>query len=117
RLAPLHDQTWDEFSSNWLTDVRMSFVWLRQALLEPLAPGSRVIVMSSGAALQGSPLSGGYAGAKATQRFIAGYADQEARRAGLGIRVAAVLPRLTPATTLGLPAVAGDAARAGISGA
>jgi len=114
-LAALHEQTWETFSINWQTDVRMAFVWLKHALLTPLAPGSRVIVMSSGAALQGSPLSGGYAGAKATQRFIAGYADQESQRGGLGIRVTAVLPRLTPATSLGQPAVAGYAARAGIS--
>ena len=71
--------------------------------------------MSSGAALNGSPLSGGYAGAKATQRFIADYAAQESARAGLGIRVTAVLPRLTAATDLGRPAVAAYAARAGIS--
>ena len=32
------------------------------------APGSAVIAMSSGAALRGSPLSGGYAGAKATDQ-------------------------------------------------
>jgi len=31
---------------------------------------SRVIVMSSGAALHGSPLSGGHAGAKATQHWV-----------------------------------------------
>ena len=66
-------------------------------------PGSRVIVISSGAALHGSPLSGGYAGAKATQRFITGYAQDEARRAGLDITFTAVLPRLTPLTDLGRP--------------
>jgi NAD(P)-dependent dehydrogenase (short-subunit alcohol dehydrogenase family) len=114
-LAPLHQQDWESFSINWQTDVRMAFYWLKQALLMPLRPGSRIIVMSSGAALNGSPLSGGYAGAKAAQRFIAGYADQESQRAGSGIRVVAVLPRLTPATALGRPAVAGYAARAGIS--
>lgn len=114
-LAPLQDQTWESFSINWHTDVRMAFNWLKQALRMPLRPGSRVIVMSSGAALQGSPLSGGYAGAKAAQRFIAGYANQESQRAGLGIHVVAVLPRLTPATSLGQPAVAAYAARAGIS--
>ncbi len=114
-LAPLHEQSWESFSINWGTDVRIAFNWLKQALLLPLRPGSRVIVMSSGAALNGSPLSGGYAGAKAAQRFMASYADQESQRAGLGIRVVAVLPRLTPATTLGQPAVAGYATRAGIS--
>lgn len=41
-------------------------------------------MISSGAALAGSPLSGGYAGAKATQRFITAYAQGEANRAGLG---------------------------------
>src|SRR5207253_8700901 len=71
-LAPLHQQDWESFSINWQTDVHMAFNWLKQALLMPLRPGSGVIVMSSGAALNRSPLSGGYAGAKATQRFIAG---------------------------------------------
>jgi NAD(P)-dependent dehydrogenase (short-subunit alcohol dehydrogenase family) len=114
-LRPLHQQTWETFSVNWNTDVRMSFHWLRESLLRPLRPGSRVLVMSSGAAVNGSPLSGGYAGAKATQRFIADYATQESRRAGLGITVTAVLPRLTPATELGLPAVKAYAARAGLT--
>jgi hypothetical protein len=72
-----------------------------------------VLLMSSGAALRGSPMSGGYAGAKATIRFMAAYADDEARRLGLGIRVLSVLPRLTPA--LGLPAVRMYAARQGVS--
>ena len=69
--------------------------------------------MSSGAALQGSPLSGGYAGAKATQRFITAYAQDEARRADLGISFTAVLPRITPLTDLGRPAVEAYAARSG----
>lgn len=92
----------------------MAFNWLREAMLKPLRPGSRVLLMSSGAALRGSPMSGGYAGAKATIRFIAAYADDEARRLGLGIRVLSVLPRLTPATQLGLPAVRIYAARRGV---
>jgi NAD(P)-dependent dehydrogenase (short-subunit alcohol dehydrogenase family) len=112
-VRPLQDQTWDTFSVNWHTDVRMAFEWVREALLKPLKPGSRVIVISSGAALQGSPLSGGYAGAKATQRFIAAYAQEEADRAGLEIKFAAILPRITPLTDLGRPAVQAYAARAG----
>jgi len=72
---PLHQHTWETFSVNWHTDVRITFHWLREALLTPLRPGSKVVVVSSGAALNGSPLSGGYAGAKATQRFITGYAQ------------------------------------------
>ena len=70
-------------------------------------------MISSGAALQGSPISGGYAGAKATQRFIAAYARDEARRVGLDITFTAVLPRITPATDLGRPAVLAYAARNG----
>jgi NAD(P)-dependent dehydrogenase (short-subunit alcohol dehydrogenase family) len=110
---PLQQQTWETFSANWHTDVRMTFHWLREALLRPLAPGSRVVVMSSGAALQGSPLSGGYAGAKATQRFITAYAQEEANRAGLDVTFTAILPRITPLTDLGRPAVKAYAARAG----
>lgn len=114
RMAPLQDQTWETFSENWNSDVAQAFHWVRHALRLPLAPGSSVIVISSGAAVAGSPLSGGYAGAKATVRFIAGYAASESQRAGLGIGFTAVLPRLTPATGLGAAAVAAYAERQGV---
>jgi len=111
---PLHRHTWQTFSRNWEVDVQHVFNWTREALLLPLGPGSIVIALSSGAALAGSPLSGGYAGAKSTIRFIAAYAGIESARAGLGIRVVSVLPRLTPATELGAPYVAAYAEREGI---
>ena len=114
-MRPLQQQTWETFSVNWETDVRIAFHWLREALLKPLQPGSRVVVISSGAALNGSPLSGGYAGAKATQRFITGYAQDEAKRAGLDITFTAVVPRFAPLTGVGRPAVQAYAARAGQS--
>jgi NAD(P)-dependent dehydrogenase (short-subunit alcohol dehydrogenase family) len=114
-LRPLHQQTWESFSTNWNADVRMTFNWLREVLLLPLRPGSQVIVMSSGAAVMGSPLSGGYAGAKATQRFMADYAAQEARRADLQITFSAVMPRLTPLTDLGKAATVAYADRMGIT--
>src|SRR6266487_1570300 len=114
-IRPLQHQTWETFAVNWETDVRIAFHWLREALIKPLAPGSRVVVISSGAALAGSPLSGGYAGAKATQRFITEYAREESARAGLDITFTAVLPRITPLTDLGRPAVEAYAARAGQS--
>ena len=111
---PLHHQTWETFSVNWQTDVRISFHWVRETLLKPPRPGSRVVIISSGAALgPGSPTSGGYAGAKATQRFIAAYAQEEADRAGLRITFTAVFPGLTPMTDLGRPAEKAHAARAG----
>jgi len=112
-MRPLQHQTWETFSSNWHTDVRVAFHWVREALLKPLRPGSRVVVISSGAALQGSPLSGGYAGAKATQRFITAYAQEESDRNGLGISFISILPRITPLTDLGRPAVRAYAARSG----
>ena len=111
---PLHEHTWETFSRPWDVDVRHAFHWTREALLRPLPPGSAVVALSSGAALQGSPLSGGYAGAKATIRFLTAYAADESERAGLGIRFTAVLPQLTPATGLGAAAVAAYAARAGM---
>jgi NAD(P)-dependent dehydrogenase (short-subunit alcohol dehydrogenase family) len=114
-IRPLQHHTWETFSANWNTDVRIAFHWLREALLKPLRPGSRVVVISSGAALAGSPLSGGYAGAKATQRFITGYAQEEADRADLGITFTALMPRITPLTELGRPAVRAYAARSGQS--
>ena len=112
-MLPLQHQTWETFSVNWDADVKIAFGWLRAALLRPLRPGSTVVVVSSGAAVSGSPASGGYAGAKATQRFIADYARDEARRAGLGITVTAVLPRMTPAGEVGRSGIRAYAARDG----
>ncbi len=60
-LGALHEQTWDSFSQNWQVDAKSTFLWLRHALRLPMKPGSHVIVISSGAALRGSPVSGGYA--------------------------------------------------------
>jgi 3-oxoacyl-[acyl-carrier protein] reductase len=114
-MRPLQEQSWETFSVNWETDVRIAFLWLREALLKPLRPGSRVIVFSSGAALNpnGSPLSGGYAGAKATQKFLAAYAQEEADRAGLDITFTALHPDFAPATGVGRAATQAYADRAG----
>jgi NAD(P)-dependent dehydrogenase (short-subunit alcohol dehydrogenase family) len=115
QTAPLSQQTWESFSSNWQTDVHHVFHFVRAALLRPLDPGSSVISLSSGAAVRGSPLSGGYAGAKATIRFISSYAASEAERKPLGIRFVSVLPQITPATSLGAPFVAAYADLSGLS--
>ena len=111
---PIHEHTWETFSSNWQVDVQQVFHWTREALMRPLRAGSTVVAFSSGAAVAGSPLSGGYAGAKAMIRFIAAYAASESERAELGIKFAAVLPQLTPATELGTAAVAAYADRQGV---
>jgi NAD(P)-dependent dehydrogenase (short-subunit alcohol dehydrogenase family) len=114
-MAPVHEQTWESFSRNWHTDVRHVFAWTRAALRLPLAPGSVVVTMSSGAALGGSPLSGGYASAKAAIRYLRGYGEDESTRAGLGIRFVALLPQLTPLGGVGAAGVTGYAARQGVA--
>ena len=113
-LAPVHEQTWETFGRNWNADTKHAFAWITAALREPLVPGGVVVAVSSGAALAGSPLSGGYASAKAAIRYLRGYAAEESERAGLGIRFVAVLPQLTPSTGLGAAGVAGYAARQGV---
>ena len=112
-MAPVHEQTWETFSRNWHVDTRHAFTWIRAALREPLAPGSVVVAMSSGAASGGSPLSGGYASAKAAIRYLGGYANDESARAGLDLRFVTVLPPLTP-QGVGLVGVDGYAAREGV---
>jgi NAD(P)-dependent dehydrogenase (short-subunit alcohol dehydrogenase family) len=114
-MRSLQHQTWETFSANWHSDVRIAFTWLREALLQPLPPGSRVIVVSSGAAINGSPASGGYAGAKATQRFIAAYAQDESRRADLDITFTTVMPRMTPFGDVGRRGIRAYAGRSGIA--
>ena len=114
---PIQHHTWQTFSRNWDVDVQHVFHWTREALLAPLEPGSVVITLSSGAALRGSPLSGGYAGAKAAIRWLTSYAAEESQRAALGIRFVSVLPQLTPATALGAVFAAAYAARAGADAA
>jgi len=114
-MRPLQHHTWETFSANWNADVRIAFTWLREALLKPLPPGSRIMVVSSGAAIGGSPVSGGYAGAKAAQRFIAGYAQDESDRAGLGLTVTALLPKMTPHGGIGRRGIRAYAARNGES--
>ncbi len=72
-------------------------------------------MISSGAAINGSPESGGYAGSKATQRFIAAYAQDESHRAGLDITVTAVMPKLTPLGDVGRSGARAYAARGGLT--
>ncbi len=76
--APLQEQSWEQFSRNWNSDVKMSLLFSQAALTTPLAAGTTIILISSGAAIGGSPLSGGYSGSKRTQMFIANYAQKEA---------------------------------------
>jgi len=116
--APLPQLSWTQFSVNWEADVRASFEFCKRALSQPLSPGALVILVSSGAAIGGSPISGGYAGSKRTQMFIAQYAQRESDRLGLGLRFVALAPMgIMPETDLGRHAVSGYSAYLGISAA
>ncbi|MDH2349603.1 SDR family oxidoreductase [Bradyrhizobium sp. SSUT18] len=112
---PLYKQSWQEFTVNWESDVKIAFHFCKAALSRPLAAGALVLLVSSGAALAGSPLTGGYAGAKRTQIFIANYSQKESDRLGLGLRFFALAPRIMPDTEFGKHAVAGYSGYLGIS--
>jgi NAD(P)-dependent dehydrogenase (short-subunit alcohol dehydrogenase family) len=115
--VPLHEQTWQQFAVNWETDVQIAFHFCKAALSRPLPAGTSIVLISSGAALAGSPVSGGYAGSKRTQLFIANYSQKESDRLGLGLRFSAVAPRITPDTDLGQHAVTAYSRYLGISAA
>src|SRR3954465_9506213 len=91
-MGRLDQMSWADFTATWETDVKAGLYWLQAALNLPLKPGSRVLVGSSGAAENGSPLSGGYAGAKRMLWFMAKYANKVAEQKGLGIRFQAIVP-------------------------
>ena len=115
-MRPTYQQSWEQFSQTWNTDVHMAFSFGKEALLQPLAPGSTVIIVSSGAAIGGSSLSGGYAGAKRMQWFLAQYLQGESDALDRGIRFIALLPRqIIPTTQLGHTASTAYAAEQGIS--
>ena len=110
-MAPIDEQTWDGFSTVWNTDVRATFIGIQAALGIPMRPGTRVLVMASGAAMvmshpaippESLRLSGGYVGAKRTIWFMAHQANAVSRERGLGIHFHALLPgQLMSATRLG----------------
>ena len=92
RMGRLDQISWADFTATWETDVRAGLYWLQAALNLPLKPGSRVLVGSSGAAVSGSPLSGGYAGAKRMLWIMARYANGVSEQKQLGIRFQAIAP-------------------------
>jgi NAD(P)-dependent dehydrogenase (short-subunit alcohol dehydrogenase family) len=93
RMGRLDQLSWQDFSATWETDVKAGLYWLQAALKTPLHPGSRVLVGSSGAAQNGSPLSGGYAGAKRMLWMMANYANSVSTQNKLGIRFQAIVPQ------------------------
>jgi NAD(P)-dependent dehydrogenase (short-subunit alcohol dehydrogenase family) len=105
---------WDDFTATWNTDVKAGHGWIQAALNQPLASGSRVLVSSSGAAVNGSPMSGGYAGAKRMLWLMTSYANGVAAQKGLGLRFQTIVPmQMVGGTGVG---DAGARAYAGASG-
>jgi NAD(P)-dependent dehydrogenase (short-subunit alcohol dehydrogenase family) len=92
RMGRLDQLSWADFAAPWETDVKAGLFWLQAALTLPLKRGSRVLVVSSGAAQNGSPLSGGYAGAKRTLWFMARYANNVSEQKDLGVRFQTIVP-------------------------
>ncbi|MER8467136.1 SDR family NAD(P)-dependent oxidoreductase [Mesorhizobium sp. M1396] len=115
--APIPEQNWEDFSANWDMDVKASFLFCKAALQGRLKPGSRVVLISSGAALSGGPPnSAGYSGAKRMQMFLAAHSQKEADRLGLGLRFMALVPmRIMAGTGVGQHGITGVSAYLGIS--
>ena len=93
RMGRIDQIGWEDFSATWEVDVKGALAWTQAALRQPLAPGSRVLMTSSGAAINGSPLSGGYGGAKKMIWLIAQYANAFSLKSGLKIRFQVVVPQ------------------------
>jgi NAD(P)-dependent dehydrogenase (short-subunit alcohol dehydrogenase family) len=110
-IKPIDKQTWDEFSSVWNVDVKAGLVGVQAALRAPMKPGSRVLIMSSGAAMvlavpfikpDDLSLSGGYVGAKRMLWFMAHSANKVSRDRNLGIHFQVLAPlQLIPGTAIG----------------
>jgi NAD(P)-dependent dehydrogenase (short-subunit alcohol dehydrogenase family) len=124
-MKPIDEQSWDEFSAAWNTDVRAGLVGIRAALKVPMKPGGRVLIMSSGASMvlsvpyiepESLRLSGGYVGAKRMLWFMAHSANAVSRERGLGLHFQVLVPgQLMPDTTLGHQVAAAYAEIEGVS--
>jgi NAD(P)-dependent dehydrogenase (short-subunit alcohol dehydrogenase family) len=115
-MAPIDEQTWDAFTAVWDTDVKAGLYRIQAALKAPLVYGARVLIASSGAAIAGNPLSGGYAGAKRMLWIMAHYANGLANDRGLGIHFQVLVPQqIVGETALGHEAASAWARRRGIS--
>jgi NAD(P)-dependent dehydrogenase (short-subunit alcohol dehydrogenase family) len=124
-IKPIDQQSWDEFSTVWNTDVRAGLVGIQAALHTPMKRGGRVLVMSSGAAMvlavpfikpEDLSLSGGYIGAKRMLWFMAHSANTVSRERDLGIHFQVLAPlQLIPGTMLGNQVAAACAEIEGVS--
>ncbi|MCP4383817.1 MAG: SDR family oxidoreductase [Hyphomicrobiales bacterium] len=93
RMDTISALTWSEFSATWNADTKIAFSFIKAALRAPMASGGAIVSFASGAALGGSPLSGGYAGAKRMQHFVSNYGEWEANRRDLGLTFITIYPK------------------------
>jgi len=115
-MGRLDQVSWADFTVPWEHDVKAGLYWLQAVLNLPLKPGSRVLVVSSGAAVSGSPMSGGYGGAKRMLWFMAKYANGIAAQKNLGISFQAVAPlQMVAGTGIGDMASSAYASAMGIT--
>src|ERR1700722_15023058 len=124
-MKPIDQQSWDEFSTAWNTDVKAGLVGVQAALHTPMKRGGRVLIMSSGASMvlavpfitpESLRLSGGYIGATRMLWFMAHSANAVSRERDLGIHFQVLVPcQLIPGTTLGHQVAAAYAEIEGVS--
>src|SRR5258708_22672747 len=92
-MGRLDQISWADFPAPWEHAVKAELHWLQAALNLPLKPESRVLVVSSGAAVTRSPMSGGYAGAQRMLWFMAKHANGVAEQNHRRIRFQAIVPQ------------------------
>jgi NAD(P)-dependent dehydrogenase (short-subunit alcohol dehydrogenase family) len=115
-MAPIDEQSWDAFTAVWDTDVKAGLYGIQAALKAPLANGARVLIVSSGAAIAGNSLSGGYAGAKRMLWLMAHYANDVATERRLGIHFQVLIPiQIVGETAIGHQGASAGARRRGLS--
>lgn len=107
-MVPIDQESWDSFSSIWNTDVKAAHAGIQAALNTPMRSGTRVLIMSSGAAMVMSHpaieprslyLSGGYIGAKRMVWFMAHEAQAVSQDRQLGITFQVLVPTQAIAET------------------
>ena len=99
KMLPFHELSWEEFSTTWNNDTKVAYEFSKAAITTPMPKGGLIISFSSGAALGGSALSGGYAGAKRMQHFLVNYGQREADRLDLGLKFISIIPKQLVAGT------------------
>lgn len=93
KMQSITELSWSDFSAAWQIDTKIAFQFTRAALLAPMRKGGAIVSFASGAAIGGSPLSGGYAGAKRMQHLVSNYGQWEADRRDLGLTFTTIYPK------------------------